>query len=934
MSAWAEFHAATAGLPGPLCELHPLVTATLPKVWACSPFVMRHCCRDPGWLADSRCVERLLNLSAREQFRQVLQAELQQLTGDQERMVRLRRFRNREMARLAWRDIAGWSSIDDTLRETSELAEVVVEETLALLYRDACDRCGVMAGEADAPPQLLVLGMGKLGAWELNFSSDIDLIFGYRAEGVLPDRKSTSYNEFYTRLAQRLIQVLDRVTEDGFVYRVDMRLRPFGASGPLVLNFEAMERYYQSQAREWERYAMVKARPIAGDAADRRELADLLRPFIYRRYLDYRAFGELRQLKDKITLELKRNDRLDNVKLGPGGIREIEFIGQAFQLIRGGSDKDLQERRILSVLEMLGEKRYLPVRIVSRLTDAYRFLRTVENRLQQYEDRQTHDLPGNPLQQSVLAFGMGFPDWASFRVRVEEVRRQAHEVFDQIMAAPHTEGAETDFFSGDESALADILIRSGFRSLSSIGARLKMFLESSAIKRLSSNGRGELNRLLPLLLRALAGGPSPEVGLERILGLLEAIASRNVYFALLTENPLALSQLVKLSTASAWIVHYITQFPILLDELLDPRSLYRPLTRAELSLQLDQKIASVDVSDLEQLMAAIRHVKQANVLRVAATDIMGITPLMVVSDYLTYIAEAVVAAVLRHSWRLTAARHGVPVGGASEDVAGFGVVAYGKLGGLELGYGSDLDLVFLHRDVDDSCMTDGAAPLTAVEFYGRVARRVISLMTTRTHAGTLYDIDIRLRPSGNSGLLVSSLEAYEAYQMHAAWTWEQQALVRARFIAGDEAVGARFRLIRENALTRPRDIRVLREEVRAMREKMREQLGVKQDDAFDLKQGYGGIADIEFIVQFGVLAHSHDHPGLARWTDVIRLLECLRDLGFLSGQDAELLRLAYCRYREQLHRCALQELPALVSRDRTDALRKGVQAIWHSVVEV
>jgi glutamate-ammonia-ligase adenylyltransferase len=927
------FEAAATVYPPPF-RLNPELSATLAKVWLCSPFVAHQCVRNPDWLVNDASAGRFLRATQCEEYRALVRSDMILAASEEDLIAGLRRFRNREMVRIAWRDIANWVSIEETLRETSELAEVLISESLHHLFRDACEKSGTPIAEDGTPQMLLVLGMGKLGAWELNFSSDIDLIFGYRREGVLSERRGMSFNEFYTRLAQKLIQVLDRVTEDGFVFRVDMRLRPFGDSGPLVLNFDAMERYYQSQAREWERYAMVKARTIAGDEASEQEIEQLRRPFVYRRYLDYRAFAELRVLKEKITLELKRTDRLDNVKLGSGGIREIEFIGQAFQLIRGGRDTALQERRLLPVLTLLGKREYLPISVVSKLAEAYRFLRTVENRLQQYADQQTHDLPAEECQRSILAFALGFSDWASLKARIDDVRRQVHEVFQQVMAAPQTESAETDFLGGEDGPPLDAIAGLAFPDPSRIHALLTAFKSSGAVRKLSARGSNELSRLLPLILRAFAGVASPEVGLERILGLLEAIASRNVYFALLNENPLALSQLVKLATASAWIVHYIARFPILLDELLDPRSLYRPLTRDEVAEQLEQKLSLIDCSDHEQLMVALRQFKQSQVLRVAATDIMGITPIMVVSDHLTFIAESLVAATLHESWRLTALRHGAPPNVPSSDaIRGFAVIAYGKLGGLELGYGSDLDLVFLHEDAERDAVTQGPVPITVVEFYARVAKRMISLMTTQTYAGTLYDIDLRLRPSGSSGLLVSSLEAYETYQLDAAWTWEQQSLARARFVAGDEAVGRRFDAIRKMSLTRSRDRQTLRREVREMREKMRSQLASKDPEVFDLKQGYGGITDIEFVVHFEVLANAAANPDLIGRTDVVRQIENLRAAGFLSVDDADSLQLAYCQYREQAHRCALQELPALIPIGERCELRASIQQIWHRIME-
>jgi len=934
--AWADFRQRLTELGCADKGYEAMLQNSLGRVWGGSPFVAEQCVRTPALLVELLDTGRLFHSTNTDSYRERLRARLQGVSVTAELMAVLRRFRSLEMVRIAWRDIAGWAELEETLADLSALAEVCIQECLEYLFREASETRGTPVNREGEPQRLVVLGMGKLGAWELNYSSDIDLIFAYENEGVLPDKKETSYGEFYTRLVHALVKALDEVTADGFVFRVDTRLRPFGDSGPLVMSFDAMEHYYQSHAREWERYAMVKARPVAGDLRAGKRLQDFLRPFVYRRYLDYRAFGELRELKQKITLELQRKDRLENVKLGPGGIREIEFIGQAFQLIRGGKEKRLQERRILQVLKILGELSYLPSAIVLKLTDAYRFLRLVENRIQQYADKQTHDLPTDDLQRLSLAFSLGFDDWASFKNRLDEMRIEVHEVFDQIIESPHTqEGRETllNWVDLDPQRLAAVLSELGYPVSEALLSLLSEFQRSHAIKRLTPRGITELNRLMPMLLRAIAGVNNAGETLGRILKLLEAIASRNVYFSLLAENPMALSQLVKLAAASSWIVNYIASFPLLLDELIDPRALYSPLSRDQLERELKQRLQSVDPDDLEQLMIALRQFKQSNVLRVAAADIMGIIPIMVVSDYLTYLAETVVGAVLTQAWRLTASRHGPPPGSGPGEIKGFGVVAYGKMGGLELGYGSDLDLVFLYGGVEDRVLTIGASPIPCAQFYSRIGKRMINILSTHMLAGTLYEIDLRLRPSGNSGLLVSSVEAYETYQLNSAWTWEQQALVRARYVAGDPVVGERFEAIRRHSLTRAREPDTLRAEVRDMREKMRANLAVKDPQVFDLKQGDGGIADIEFIVQFGVLLGAYHHSKLLQWTDVVRLLESLQETGFLSPDDAGLLKRAYCLYRERTHRAALMDAPAVVPIAEYTELRSRVQAIWRNLME-
>jgi len=910
--------------------------ASLGKVWASSPFVVGQCLRRPQALASILEDGRLFTALPPSFYRETLRSFISSVATENQLMEGLRRVRNLEMVRIAWRDIAGWAELDETLTDLTHLAQACIVETLEYLFGQACQVRGAPLNQAGEPQRLIVLGMGKLGAWELNYSSDIDLIFAYEDDGVLADKKATTYAEFYTRLARTLVKVLDSSTADGFVFRVDTRLRPFGESGPLVMSFEGMEQYYHGQAREWERYAMVKARVVAGDAGAGERLQAILTPFVYRRYLDFRAFGELRELKAKITQELQRKDRLDNVKLGPGGIREIEFIGQAFQLIRGGQEKRLRERGILKILNLIGELGYLPVELVDKLQTSYRFLRLVENRIQQYADKQTHDLPTDPAQRLSLAFALGFSGWDAFKSRLDEVRTGVHGLFGQVIESPQTvPGAmqAVDWVDIDPVMMPGLLTAMDWRETEAVVSMLVDFQASHAIGRITSRGAHELNRIMPLLLKATAKLDNAAETLGRILKLLEAVAGRNVYFTLLAEHPLALSQLVKLASASSWIVNYIARFPLLLDELLDPRSLYAPLSRDQLREELDRCLARIDLDDMEQLMTALRQFKQAQVLKIAAADIMGAVPIMVVSDYLTWLAETVVAGVMEQAWRLTAQRHGTPPGAAAAEVKGFGVVAYGKMGGLELSYASDLDLVFLYGGMEDAKLTDGDSPIPCAQFYARVVKRMITLLSTQLLAGTLYEIDLRLRPSGNSGLLVSSLEAYETYQMESAWVWELQALVRARFIAGDPALGEAFAAVRRRSLGRRRETEILRGEVRQMRDKMRENLEVKQPGLFDLKQARGGIADIEFIVQFAVLSGAHGHDSLLQWPDVIRLLESLRDVGFFNAEEAALLKQAYCLYRERTHRTALLGQPALVAEEAFSAIRSSVQAIWRDKME-
>ncbi|GAB4260047.1 MAG: bifunctional [glutamate--ammonia ligase]-adenylyl-L-tyrosine phosphorylase/[glutamate--ammonia-ligase] adenylyltransferase [Methylomicrobium sp.] len=911
------------------------VLASLPQVWLSSRFVAETCLRRPEMLADLIDTGDLFDAYVETDYRD----HLSKLTDDTEAglMASLRRLRNREMVRIAWRDLAGWAELDETLYELTWLAEACIRHTLDFLYRQACDKFGTPTLSCGRPQNLVVLGMGKLGAYELNYSSDIDLIFAFAEDGILDDRKQTTYSEFFGKICRKLVKFLDETTAEGFVFRTDIRLRPFGDSGPVIMTFDGMENYYLTQAREWERYAMIKARQVAGDEHTGPQLMAMLHPFVYRRYLDYGAFEELRSLKYKITQELQRKDRLENIKLGPGGIREIEFIGQAFQLIRGGQEKTLQRRGIVEILHRLGELELLAPDDARRLIDSYRFLRKAENHIQQYQDRQTHDLPTEPKVQSILAHSMGYADWPTFKAELDAIRTQVHDEFDQVFSLSKQDKRNLEAeavwaaHAGDDelsAKLADL----GFANAEEILTEIREFKKSAAVKRLTAKGAAVLDRLMPQMLEALQEVDNPDETFKRIVRLFEAVAGRNVYLSLLSENPDALAQLVKLSAASPWISDYLGQYPVLFDELLDPRSLYEPLQKQGLQDELAEMLSDIDVDDTEQLMMVLRKFKHINLLRVAAADIMGIIPLMVVSDYLTYIAETVVEQTVALCWRAMIAKHGYPPN-TDDSALGFGVLGFGKFGGIELGYGSDLDMVFLYDSKDTHAMTDGAKPTSCSHFYGRLGQKVMQMLNTRLLSGILYEVDMRLRPSGNSGLLVTHVDVYEDYLRDNAWTWEHQALVRGRFIAGDPTIKTEFEGIRKRILCMSREHETLKRDVREMREKMRDNLDKTGQGEFDLKQSKGGIADIEFIVQFCVLDRAASDESLVTYTDNVRLLEGLARIGVLTDETAQRLKHAYCHYRDYGHKQALQGDNAVVSEQEFAPLRAEVDRVWQQIFE-
>lgn len=735
-----------------------------------------------------------------------------------------------------------------------------------------------------------------------------------------------------------------------------MRLRPFGEGGPLVSSFTGFENYYLVHGRSWERYAMVKARVVGGDYEQGNTLLSIIKPFVYRRYLDYGAYESLRELKDMIRQEVQRKGMKNNVKLGAGGIREVEFIAQVFQLIRGGRDTDLQERRVLVVLDLLEQKSLLPDFVVNELKNAYVFLRNSEHRIQEYQDKQTHNLPDDEVGQARLALAMCFESWSDFLTALNKHRENVDAHFDQVFVAPQIEVSELEkskdqsnpsektetqrlealwYNKLDEQDAIDLLSEKGFEDSPHILKQLQTLHQSRQYASLSRQGQTRLDRLMPLLLGALQQVDNVDITFERVFLLLTNIARRSVYLALLLENPMVLSQLIKLCSASPWIARYLQQLPILLDELMDPRSLYQPPEKLELEKEIRQRLTQIDLNDVEQSMDALRHFKQTNVLRVAAADIADALPLMKISDHLSWIAEVVLDEALEQAWQHLITRHGRPVcklDGAVCD-KGFAIIGYGKLGGYELGYGSDLDMVFLHGSESSSLETladevKGEKAIAVPVFFARLGQRIIHLLTAHTSAGLLYEADMRLRPDGASGLLVTNLKSYRDYQLKKAWLWEHQALVRARVVAGDPHIAQQFDEIRREVLSQSRDKENLRQEVLDMRNRMRKELSKEKSGLFDLKQGLGGIVDIEFMVQYGVLAWAFEKPVLLEYTDNIRLLEALATAGLMTESDVAVLSEAYRTFRAKLHKMALQEQPGLVDAEEYNELSAAVRQIW------
>ncbi|MBM7037448.1 bifunctional [glutamate--ammonia ligase]-adenylyl-L-tyrosine phosphorylase/[glutamate--ammonia-ligase] adenylyltransferase [Vibrio ulleungensis] len=925
------------------CTSHwtPEFIEQLKAVLALSPFCMQVLQRDaefvqvlPDWL--SRDVDSI-------DYRASLAEQLATCNDEPQGLRVLRKTRNREMFYIAWRDFLGLWDVEPSLTQLSELAESLIVEAYNWQYTLCCNLWGTPVDEKGVPQPMLVIGMGKLGGGELNFSSDIDLIFTYPENGETQGaRRSIANAQFFTRLGQRVIKALDQQTFDGFCYRVDMRLRPFGESGPLVMSFSALEDYYQEQGRDWERYAMVKARVMGKEMYPQyQSLRKMLRPFVFRRYIDFSAIQSLRRMKGMIRSEVRRRGLTDNIKLGAGGIREIEFIAQVFQLIRGGREPQLRERGLLITLKAIDDLQLLDDGQATQLADSYRFLRRLENLLQALDDKQTQTLPQDDLNRLRLSYAMGYEDWSQLSAAVSDNMLQVHSVFEQLIgdeeedsdvAVPRHFAEMWDNAADRELVISVIESDLGHPAAESLTRTIIEFKQELSKRTLGPRGREVLNHLMPKLFEKAFSNADVEFGLPRVLHVLNRISTRTTYLELLDEHPGALSQLVRLCTASPMISELLGKYPILLDELLDPAHLYNPVELSSYKRELRDFLARIPQDDMEQQMEGLRQFKQVCILRIAAADIAGALPVMKVSDHLTSLAEAIVDAVVHQAWLQLSEKYGEPSHLAQRDGKGFAVIGYGKVGGWELGYNSDLDIVFLHDSPLDS-YTDGKKEIDARQFYLRLAQRIIHIFSVRTASGILYEVDTRLRPSGASGLLVSPTEAFLEYQLQEAWTWEHQALVRTRMIYGDEPLQNAFTDIRKQVLCQVRDSNKLRKDVVDMRVKMRDHLGGKKAGRFMLKQDPGGITDVEFIAQFLVLDLAHKHPELVTWSDNVRIFETLAQLDIFTQTQQQALNLAYTELRDEIHHRNLLNQDADVDEARFTEHREVIKTAWKQWLE-
>ena len=930
--------------------LQDLPLAKLGQTWACSDFVARNCIRYPEVFYHLHN-EGLESGRSIEQYRHLVKQAVTSASDENQLMSVLRILRQQEMTRIAWRDLNSLADVETILHELTDFAEAVVAITLQHLENQQAEIFGMPRDANGENQSLLVFAMGKMGGRELNFSSDIDLIFTFAEDGETAGPRRRSHYEFYLSVIRKLVKVLDEVTADGFVYRVDTRLRPFGESGPMAMSFSGLEQYYQLQGRDWERYAMIKAKLITGGDDDKEYLQSMLTPFVYRRYLDFGMIESIREMKAMINAQMKRKRMSNNIKLGHGGIREIEFIGQTLQLIRAGRDLELRERSIIKVLSLLAEKNYLQKEEVVQLIEAYWFLRKLENRLQMLGDKQTHVLPEDEISQQRICLAMQMNNCDEMLSFLSKHQTNVDQVFQHLITPVLNrenaeQGGSTSHFIlfWEETETSDelhkYLVEKGYVDANEIIEILSQLRHSPQVKQLTADGNRRLATLLQSLLEQIVSYPQQNELLHRVSRIIKALAGRKVYISLLNEYPPIQQQMLKLCAASEWFTERLLEHPILLDSLLTSVQVFRQQYDVKhlLDLELQQiehrratgRQGSVVEEDLEQQMDRLRQFKRQTIFTVAVLDVFYEEPVETVSDRLTDLADALLERILGLSWQAMVEKYGKPeciVDGKIYQPS-MSIIAYGKMGGNELGYGSDLDIIFLHDSHGGKQHTSGEKSIENQNFFARVAQRVIHFLNVRTYSGILYEADTRLRPDGQAGLMVSSISAFELYQREKAWTWEHQALIRARFVTGNALIEREFDRIRSSVLRQPVEVSRLLLEVVTMREKMRKHLANKSSD-FDIKQDAGGLVDIEFMTQAGVLIHAEQHADCIKHTATLALINELTKVGWYSADDNNDISNAY-RYFRKLKNW--KSLKCDIDVGELPKYRDKVIAVWNRLM--
>ena len=921
---------------GDICYLSGKGTfAKLTRLFSISNYAAHICLRWPFMLID-HLKQGLLDIPVAEnQLHNDLATTLESVNDKTTLMYKLRLFRHSNMLRILWRDANNIADIEETMKALSLLAECCIDKTLDWLYQHLTKKFGFPVSKNNIQQKMVVLGMGKLGGHELNFSSDVDLIFCYPQTGKTQGGPAeTDNHHFFNQAGQSLIKILNDVTKDGFVYRVDTRLRPYGNSGILVWSFDAMEQYYQSQGRDWERYALVKARPVAGDISQGIQLLDRLKPFIYRRYLDFSTIESLRNIKTLMRQKELKKGMHNDIKRGSGGIREIEFIAQSFQLIYGGKNKQLQKSSLLVTLHKLAQYKFLPQNDTDKLRKIYLFFRRIEHLIQAKDDQQTHLLPTDEWRQIILASGMNYPDKEQLIDMINEYRFFVKKLFGSLIQTADQDANSEEWIllwenkmSGSE-AIA-LLTDKGFKQAEVAFEKISLLRNSKILKNVSRKSLERINRFMIKLLHECHQQSSPDQALQQSLPVVEKILRRTAYLVLLIERPPALQHLVKLCSESLWITQKIARNPVLIDEFLNPGDLYNPLPVDSLQEELSKQLAHLGTAKIEEKLASLCYFKIAHLLKCTVAQTNGYMTLTQTNHYMTSIAEVIIREVINISWDLLVSRHGWPGKCKPQDDQPFIVLGYGKLGSMEIGPASDLDLVFIHNtDIQDN--SSGAVSIDNQTFFYRFAQKMIGCLFMQTPLGKLYEIDVRLRPSGNAGLLVSSFKAFTSYQKKEAWLWECQALIKARVIAGkNEQLKTAFEKLRCDVLQQKRDTVPLQEAFKKMRNKMKV-LDKSTKQIFDMKYANGGIINIEFIVQYLTLMHANKHPSLVEQpTDNISMLKKFTQKKLLDKKYSDFLQSGYLVFMQVCHNRARQYQDNVAGQNLFIKERNYVISTWN-----
>ncbi len=942
----------------------------LRAVWAASDFVATACIGTPLLIYDLIVSGDLDQPYAPQVLTERIGASLKECENEEQLHTGLRKIRQREMVRMAWRDLCGMAEVEETMACVSELAQSCINQ--ALVHHDVwlSKRYGQPQDENGQAAKMVVLGLGKLGGNELNYSSDIDLIFAYDRGGeTVPidnhphtNKSGIDNQAYFIKLGQKTVTALDRITKDGFVFRTDMRLRPNGDSGALALSFSAMEHYYQTHGRNWERYALIKAKVVGGDVKVGAQLLSMLNPFIYRKYLDFGAFDSIREMKGMIERELKKKGIKQNIKLGWGGIREIEFLVQSHQLIRGGKEKMLQTQSLYQAITFLVEIEVIDQWAKNQLLEGYRFLRNTEHRLQMVADRQTQQLPETEFEQHRLAWSMGFENWSAYVEKLNQHRTNIDIQFKMILEsnAQHSNPTDIqsqfiDVWSGalGEQEVVNILQDAGFNQATSTPLLLREFRAGRLYQAFSSIERDRIDQLMPLALQHVAQHTGAERAIAAFVSVVEAIGRRTVYLSLLIENPIALGQLLHLCAASPWISSHIGNHPTILDELLDPLIYIANHNAQELYAELHHRLAQVDLHDEEMWIDTLREYHHAQVLRIAAADVSQMIKVGEVHHALTQLAEVLLQTIFcdavqfaekkfrsspkqhTHSGQIQITGQITPQNMDCHEKnkpvdlpRGAGVIAYGKLASGELGYNSDLDLVVCYEKPEKTEFTDNSE---AEYFYNRVGRRFIHLLTTRTRSGILYQIDMRLRPSGRSGTLVASLAGFSDYQINSAWTWEHQALVRSRVVVGDAEFQRKFEAVRKAILCLKRENQQLKNDIIDMRRKMIDANCQSTKQVYDIKLDEGGIIDIEFLIQYWILRYANKYADLIIPRTTAECIDALIAHSIIDANTGKQLLTCYETYLRHSLDLKLMEQPVLIQQGMLLTERNAIKAIWNNV---